>query len=120
MYGHYRMFADYNRWATTVLYAAVAELSDREYRETAGTFFGSLHGMLSHLPVTDRMWMQRLTPQGRRPHRRVGRRACEQTLAVTRRSRREANRPRPRQSPVVFTANPARKSYSCDPSFMLH
>ncbi|MDL2404539.1 DinB family protein [Rhizobium calliandrae] len=64
MLRHYRMFADYNRWANALLYDAAAELSDAEYRDECGAFFGSLHGTLNHLLVGDRVWMHRFTGTG--------------------------------------------------------
>ncbi|MGO6907203.1 DinB family protein, partial [Rhizobium ruizarguesonis] len=48
MLRHYRMFAAYNRWANTQVYAAAAELSDAEFRSDHGAFFGSLHRTLNH------------------------------------------------------------------------
>ena len=69
MLDHYRMFADYNRWANRRLYAATAELSDAEFRENKGAFFGSLHGTLNHLLVADRIWMKRFTGEGEAPSR---------------------------------------------------
>ncbi|MDK1384939.1 DinB family protein [Sinorhizobium sp. 8-89] len=67
MLDHYRMFADYNRWANRRLYAAAAELSDTEYRQQKGAFFGSLHGTLNHLLAADRIWMRRFTKEGEAP-----------------------------------------------------
>lgn len=64
MLDHYRMFADYNRWANQRVYAAAAELSDAQYRQDKGAFFGSLHGTLNHLLAADRIWMKRFTGQG--------------------------------------------------------
>jgi uncharacterized damage-inducible protein DinB len=69
MLDHYRMFADYNRWANRRLYAATAELSDAEFRENKGAFFGSLHGTLNHLLAADRIWMKRFTGEGEAPSR---------------------------------------------------
>ncbi|WP_046118351.1 DinB family protein [Ensifer aridi] len=69
MLDHFRMFADYNRWANRRLYAAAAELSDAEFRENKGAFFGSLHGTLSHLLAADRIWMKRFTRGGDAPSR---------------------------------------------------
>lgn len=69
MLDHYRMFADYNRWANRRVYAAVSELSDSEYREDKGAFFGSLHGTLNHILVADRIWMKRFTKEGEAPSR---------------------------------------------------
>lgn len=67
MLDHYRMFADYNRWANQRVYAAAAELSDAQYRQDKGAFFGSLHGTLNHLLAADRIWMKRFTGQGEAP-----------------------------------------------------
>jgi len=61
------MFAAYNRWANTQVYAAAAELSDAEFRSDRGAFFGSLHRTLNHLLVADRIWMKRFTDTGEAP-----------------------------------------------------
>ncbi|MBP1882763.1 DinB family protein [Sinorhizobium mexicanum] len=67
MLDHYPMFADYNRWANRRLYAAATELSDAEFRQNKGAFFGSLHGTLNHLLAADRIWMKRFTKEGEAP-----------------------------------------------------
>ncbi|MGO6942184.1 DinB family protein [Rhizobium johnstonii] len=67
MLRHYRMFAAYNRWANTQVYAAAAELGDAEFRNDRGAFFGSLHRTLNHLLVADRIWMKRFTGTGEAP-----------------------------------------------------
>ncbi|MBB4570191.1 DinB family protein [Rhizobium leucaenae] len=67
MLRHYRMLADYNRWANALLYDAAAQLSDAEYRHNRGAFFGSLHGTLNHILVGDRAWMHRFTGTGEMP-----------------------------------------------------
>jgi uncharacterized damage-inducible protein DinB len=73
---HLRTMAAYNRWANRRLYAAAAALPDADYRRLAGAFFGSLHGTLNHLLVTDRhllvtdrIWMRRLDGTGEAPTR---------------------------------------------------
>jgi uncharacterized damage-inducible protein DinB len=66
---HLRTMALYNRWANGRIHAAVAALPDAEYRRPVGLFFGSLHGTLNHLLVTDRIWMRRLTGTGEAPGR---------------------------------------------------
>jgi uncharacterized damage-inducible protein DinB len=66
---HYRMFGHYNAWANGRLYEAVARLSTEQYRADRGAFFGSVRGTLSHLLVTDRIWMQRFTGAGDAPGR---------------------------------------------------
>jgi uncharacterized damage-inducible protein DinB len=66
---HFQMMAGYNRWANERLYEAAQWLPDREYRNNRGAFFGSVHGTLNHLLVTDRIWMQRLSGTGTAPQR---------------------------------------------------
>ncbi len=68
MKSHYLMFAGYNAWCNERLYDAAAKLSDADYRADRGAFFKSLHGTLNHLLVGDRIWMQRLTGQGKVPN----------------------------------------------------
>ncbi len=65
MRDYFRMFAQYNRWSNARLYQAAAQLPDAEYRKERGAFFGSLHGTLNHLVVTDRVWLDRF--EGRSP-----------------------------------------------------
>ena len=67
MKAHFATMARYNAWANVRLYAAARGLSDEAYRRDAGAFFGSLHGTLNHLLVTDRIWMRRLTGMGDDP-----------------------------------------------------
>ena len=67
MLDHFRMFADYNRWANRLIYAAAAELTDAELRENRGAFFGSLLATLNHILVADRVWMKRFTREGDAP-----------------------------------------------------
>lgn len=66
---HFAMMARYNAWANARIYAAARGLSDAAYRKNVGAFFGSLHGTLNHLLVTDRIWMRRLTGAGEHPDR---------------------------------------------------
>ncbi|WP_275790197.1 DinB family protein [Pararhizobium gei] len=67
MLGHYRMFADYNRWANRLVYEAAATLTEAQYREGKGAFFGSLHATLNHILAADRIWMKRFTGAGDAP-----------------------------------------------------
>lgn len=55
-----RTLARYNRWANRRLYDASAKLSDAQFREDKGAFFGSVQGTLNHLLVADRSWIARL------------------------------------------------------------
>ncbi|MGU3541106.1 DinB family protein [Methylobacterium sp. A54F] len=66
---HMRTLASYNAWANARLYAAAATLPDALYRQEAGAYFGSLHGTLNHLLVTDRLCLRRLTGEGDAPNR---------------------------------------------------
>ena len=61
MKSYFQMFARYNQWANRALYDAAATLTDAQYREDRGAFFGSVHGTLNHLLTTDRIWFQRIT-----------------------------------------------------------
>ena len=64
----FRQLAEYNRWANARLYAAALDLSDQAYRLHIGVFFGSLHGTLNHLLLTDLLWLKRLTGEGDHPN----------------------------------------------------
>src|SRR5258705_9312706 len=63
----FRQLAAYNRWANARLYAAALDLSEMSYRLHVGVLFGSLHGTLNHLLLTDRLWLKRLTGEGDHP-----------------------------------------------------
>ena len=63
----FRQLAAYNRWANARLYAAALDLSDQAYR-LQSALFGSLHGTLNHLLLTDRLWLKRLTGEGDHPN----------------------------------------------------
>lgn len=60
---HFRTFAHYNAWANERLYEACAALPETEYLEPRAAFFGSLHGVLNHILVGDRIWLSRLEGQ---------------------------------------------------------
>ena len=66
---YFRQFADYNHWANRRLYATALAMPDESYRRPTGVFFGSLHGTLNHLLLTDRIWLKRLTGEGEHPDR---------------------------------------------------
>ena len=67
MFEKFRQLAAYNRWANARLFAAAMDLPDQAYRLHVGVFFGSLHGTLNHLLLTDRLWLKRLTGEGEYP-----------------------------------------------------
>jgi uncharacterized damage-inducible protein DinB len=68
----FKQLATYNSWANARLYAAALGLSEQAYLLHIGVFFGSLHGTLNHLLLTDRLWLKRLTRQGEHPNRLDG------------------------------------------------
>jgi uncharacterized damage-inducible protein DinB len=55
-----RAYARYNRWMNAKLYATAALLSDEERKRDRAAFFGSIHNVLNHLLVADRIWLGRL------------------------------------------------------------
>ncbi len=61
---YFQRLARYNRWANGVLYSAAADLPESEYFKDKGAYFGGLHATLTHLVVTDRIWMKRLSGEG--------------------------------------------------------
>ena len=65
----FRQLGAYNRWANSRQYAAAPDLSEQGYRLHIGVFFGTLHGTLNHLLLTDRLWLKRLTGEGDHPIR---------------------------------------------------
>jgi uncharacterized damage-inducible protein DinB len=66
---NFRQLAAYNHWANLRLYGAAFQLPEDVYRRPTGVFFGSLHGTLNHLLLTDRIWLKRLTGDGEHPDR---------------------------------------------------
>lgn len=62
---HFHSLARYNRLANERLYDACAQLSDEEYRKTRDGSFGSIHALLNHLLLGDRIWMSRFEGQGK-------------------------------------------------------
>jgi uncharacterized damage-inducible protein DinB len=66
---YFDQLAQYNRWANRRLYNDAASLPDAERKRPIGLFFGSVHGTLNHLLVTDYIWMRRMTGEGQQPER---------------------------------------------------
>ncbi|KAA0576037.1 DinB family protein [Azospirillum sp. Sh1] len=64
---HFETLARYNRWANRRLYDAAAQLSDAQFREDRGAFFGSICGTLNHILVADRVWLERIECSGPKP-----------------------------------------------------
>jgi uncharacterized damage-inducible protein DinB len=61
---HFRMLARYNRIANERIYEACSRLDDAEYRKARAGSFGSIHGLLNHLLLGDRIWMSRFEGGG--------------------------------------------------------
>jgi uncharacterized damage-inducible protein DinB len=61
---YFRMLARYNRVANERLYEKVAALDDSEYRKQRSGSFGSIHALLNHILLGDRIWMSRFEGGG--------------------------------------------------------
>ena len=61
---HFQILARYNRVANERLYEACARLSDEERRKRRAGSFGSIHALLNHLLLGDRIWMARFLGAG--------------------------------------------------------
>ncbi|MDY6829337.1 MAG: DinB family protein [Pseudomonadota bacterium] len=55
-----QLHAAYNQWVNARLLACCTRLSNADYRRNLGAFFGSVHGTLNHLLVTDHLWLARI------------------------------------------------------------
>jgi uncharacterized damage-inducible protein DinB len=60
----FRMLARYNRIANERLYEQCAELDPVEYRRERRGSFGSIHALLNHILLGDRIWMSRFAGGG--------------------------------------------------------
>ena len=58
------MLAQYNRVANERIFERCAQLSVTEYREQRPGSFGSIHGLLNHMLLGDRIWMMRFEGNG--------------------------------------------------------
>lgn len=66
------LMARYHRWATERLLSSIAPVPDAAYRQPCGLFFGSIHGTLNHLLLTDNaIWFPRFA-EGRSPSLDLG------------------------------------------------
>lgn len=64
---HFETLARYNRWANRRLYETAAALTDAQFREDRGAFFGSVRGTLNHILVADQIWLERIEGVGPKP-----------------------------------------------------
>jgi uncharacterized damage-inducible protein DinB len=60
----FRMFARYNRIANVRLYEQCGKLDLVEYRRERPGSFGSIHNLLNHILLGDRIWMSRFAGGG--------------------------------------------------------
>ncbi|MBZ5580424.1 MAG: DinB family protein [Acidobacteriia bacterium] len=63
--GYFQMLARYNRIANERLYESCGALDAAEYRKPRAGSFGSIHGLLNHILLGDRIWMARFEGGGR-------------------------------------------------------
>lgn len=61
----FQKLAQYNRIANQRLYQACAQLGDDEYRRLRAGSFGSIHALLNHGLLADRIWMSRFSGGGK-------------------------------------------------------
>jgi len=61
---YFQMLARYNRIANEKLYGRCADLVASEYRKQRRGSFGSIHALLNHILLGDRIWMARFEGQG--------------------------------------------------------
>src|SRR5580704_11932248 len=61
----FRMLARYNRSANERIYEQCGKLELAEYRRERRGSFGSIHGLLNHILLGDRIWMARFEGQDR-------------------------------------------------------
>jgi uncharacterized damage-inducible protein DinB len=61
---HFQMLARYNRIANERLYEKCAQLDTEEYRKKRQGSFGSIHALLNHILLGDRIWMSRFQGGG--------------------------------------------------------
>jgi len=61
---YFQMLALYNRIANERLYETCATLDDTEYRKQRKGSFGSIHALLNHILLGDRIWMARFEGNG--------------------------------------------------------
>jgi uncharacterized damage-inducible protein DinB len=60
----FRMLARYNRIANERLYEQCGRLNLEEYQRERHGSFGSIHGLLNHVLLGDRIWMSRFAGAG--------------------------------------------------------
>ncbi|HXP88354.1 MAG TPA: DinB family protein [Bryobacteraceae bacterium] len=62
---YFRMLARYNRIANERVFERCSLLDEAEYRKERRGSLGSIHGLLNHILLGDRIWMARFEGEGR-------------------------------------------------------
>lgn len=55
----FQNLARYNEGANREMYAALSQLTDKARKRDVGSWFGSIHGILNHVIITDMNWLKR-------------------------------------------------------------
>ncbi|MBN1411264.1 MAG: hypothetical protein JW969_10510 [Spirochaetales bacterium] len=55
----YVFLSQYNQRANTEMYEVLSVLTDKARKRDSGSWFGSIHGTLNHLIITDINWLKR-------------------------------------------------------------
>ena len=55
----FQNLARYNERANGEMYAALSQLTDKARKRDVGSWFGSIHGILNHVIITDMNWLKR-------------------------------------------------------------
>jgi uncharacterized damage-inducible protein DinB len=58
---HFQLLARYNSAVNERVYAACAEITEEEYRRERTGSFASIHRLLNHILLADRIWMARFS-----------------------------------------------------------
>ena len=56
---YFLTMARYNQWMSEKLYAVCAEMTDDIRKRESGAPFNSIHGLLNHMLLADRVWLGR-------------------------------------------------------------
>ena len=62
---HFQILARYNTIANQRLYEACSQLNENDYRMARSGSLGSIHALLNHILLGDRIWMSRFEGGGR-------------------------------------------------------
>lgn len=60
---YFQTMARYNRWMNGNIYNICEQITDEERKQNRGAPFRSIHGVLNHLLLADRIWLGRFLQQ---------------------------------------------------------